>query len=744
MIRKNDQHNPCGLSVRMIIGALAAAGIVGAIAIPASPAFAGVNNDVSLRQKPTEDRSVAVVVLNGEPLSTSAKTRPPKGKKIDFNSNTVKSYRAQLSALRNDYKQWLKTNLPNVKVTGEFDLALNAVTLQLNGATLAQVSAFHRVARASYQGLYYPVAVDPDLALIRAPEAWATSGGPANAGAGVKVAVIDSGIDVTHPCFSDAGYPAQTQTGDRRFTNNKVIVAKVFNNRAGQMNLTPEAVGAHGTHVSGTVACNYGTAANVDGAVIPHTISGVAPRALLGNYNVFPGQVESARSEDIYKAMEAAYQDGFDIVNMSLGGGHRGVLDIETQAVNNLDQANLLFAIAAGNEGPGYGTVGSPGSAERALTAGASTIGHKIVTMISAGGQSFQSIKGEFGSVPPAGLTAPLAVVADPASPNGGLSDMCAARPAGSLSGAIALLSRGTCDFTVKLRNAQAAGAVGAIVVNREAGDPFVMGQNGEASQPTIPGYMVGLSDRAALMASNGAMTTIPAIGTYVYDAARNDYMADFSSWGPTPVDARAKPDVVAPGANILSSVPASACAAPPCFAFYNGTSMATPHLAGTAAVLRSQHPSWSAAEIRSAIVNTAVRGVLKNVNGTPATDVNLIGAGREDVLNATSATVALDPVSISFGSVPAGSGQSRSIDVTLRNLGSAWQTLSLSTSGSTAGMSFTVSQGSVTLAPGASAAVQVNMQAAKGVPAGHHQGFLEVRAGNAELAHAVIFTVVK
>src|SRR5213596_550158 len=126
--------------------------------------------------------------------------------------------------------------------------------------------------------------------------------------------------------------------------------------------------------------------------------------------------------------------------------------------------------------------------------------------------------------------------------------------------------------------------------------------------------------------------------------------MAGFSSQGPTDVDFRVKPDVVAPGVNVLSSIPHQFCDAPPCFAFFQGTSMATPHLAGSAAFVRGAHPDWSAAEIRSAVVNTAMRGVLLGSNGALVNDVNITGAGREDLSLATAAGVALDPVSLSFG----------------------------------------------------------------------------------------------
>ena len=185
--------------------------------------------------------------------------------------------------------------------------------MKLNGETLGTVSSAPQVKTAQYEGLYYPLAVDPDLAVISAPQAWAAAGGSsATAGDGVKVAILDTGIDVTHPCFSDGGYPAQKQLGDTAFTNNKVIVAKVFNNKTPSRGFTAEALQEHGTHVAGTVACNSGTAATVDGAPITHGISGVAPRALLGNYNIFPGQVANARSEDILNALDAEFEHGDD------------------------------------------------------------------------------------------------------------------------------------------------------------------------------------------------------------------------------------------------------------------------------------------------------------------------------------------------------------------------------------------------------------------------------------------------
>lgn len=702
------------------------------------------HSDAATRVRPSSDNSSVLVQLNGEPLSTYVKTKPVQGKKIDFSNTSVKSYRAQLSALRNDFKEWLRVNAPKAKVTGEYDLSLNAVSLQLNGERKATIETAPQALRVEYQGLYYPTTTDPDLALIHALEAWSANGagGATNAGRNVKVAIVDSGIDIAHPCFSDFGYKVATQLGDKRFTNNKVIAAKVFNNKAANQGLTAEAIDSHGTHVAGTVGCNYNTSATVDGVPIPYGISGVAPRVLLGNYNVFPGHVESARSEDILNALEAAYADGFDVANMSLGGGASGVKDLLTIAVDDLDQANMVVAVAAGNEGPGYFTVGSPGSAARALTAGASSVGHGLQASVTVVSVQYPAVRGDFGK----GLVSgPLAVLLDPASPYGGLSTACSALPAGSLTGKIALLSRGDCDFTVKIRNVQNAGGIGALVVNREPGT-FVMGQNGEPSQPTIPAYMVDLNVRETLIAKNGAATSFnPEV--YVYDPARDNIMADFSSQGPTDVDFRVKPDVVAPGVNVLSSIPLSFCGGSiPCFAFFNGTSMATPHLAGSAAVVRGQHPAWSAAQIRSAIVNTADQGVLKNYLNTTAleSDVNVIGAGRENLLSAVNAKVAIDPVSVSFGSVPAGAGQTKTYNVELTNLGSGNNTFSLAIGAGGSGVSYTVSPTSVSLAAGASKTVAVTMLATKRASAGGHQAKLTVSSSGGENAHAVIYTLIK
>jgi subtilisin family serine protease len=326
-----------------------------------------------------------------------------------------------------------------------------------------------------------------------------------------------------------------------------------------------------------------------------------------------------------------------------------------------------------------------------------------------------------------------------------GLSTACSALPGGSLLLEIALVSRGTCTFSTKIREAQNAGAAAVLVVNNLVGDPVAMAQDGTPNQPTVPAYMV--DERVAgvtLRQSNGLPATIGAHQRY-FVTTNGDIMAAFSSQGPTDVDFRVKPDVVAPGVNVLSSIPHTACSAPPCWAFFQGTSMATPHLAGTVAVVRAQHPDWTAAEVRSAVVNAADQGTLEDfTTGKPVSDVNSIGAGRENLPAAAGARVALDPVSISFGAAPSGSGQTRTFDVTLTNLGSSTATFSASVGAGDRSVAYSVSGGTLTLGPRAAGAIRIMMTAVMGAVPGDHQAVLTIGSGGTTVAHAAVYTLIK
>jgi subtilisin family serine protease len=271
---------------------------------------------------------------------------------------------------------------------------------------------------------------------------------------------------------------------------------------------------------------------------------------------------------------------------------------------------------------------------------------------------------------------------------------------------------------------------------NNVPGPPVAMGQDGTPNQPTIPAVMVSQGTGVTLTTKGGNSFTIDDEQDYVYDPAGDNVLAGFSAHGPTDVDFRVKPDVVAPGVNVLSSQPPFACTTPPCWAFFQGTSMATPHLAGIAALVIDQHASWSAGEVRSAIVNTADQGIVNLAGFTAGGSVNSIGAGRANAESSVNADVALDPVSVSFGAVPSGSGRSDTRLVSLSTLGAAAASVAV-TNETCGGVDFGATLSGST--------INVTMVANKGVPAGNCQGILRVfDAGATEIAHAAVYALIK
>lgn len=729
-------------------GAAALAGVAGGVTASAAPGTSSKNPNSDSTVTTGVDSTSAVVGLSLAPLATDPKIAPAKGKKVDFSSSAAKSERAKLVAQRNAFKQWLKSNAPKAQVTGEYDVAVNAVAVRLNGTALSALRNGPGVTSVGYQATYAPTADDPDLSLVNAKQGWSAAT-PATAdetaGAGIKVGIVDTGIDVTHPCFKDAGFPKTSQQGNPTYTNNKVIVAKVFANKAASLGYDAKAVQDHGTHVAGTVACDANTKAGIDGAAIPYTPSGVAPGAQLGSYNVFPGDIEDARSEDILNALDAAALDGMDVINMSLGGDTKGVQDLLTHAVDNLDQAGIVVAVSAGNDGPGHGTIGSPGSAERALTAGAASVGHYLAVPVTGGGRSV-STNGD-GDFPVSGdvtgqLVASTVQTGD-TTPNPGIGIGCTDASIPEATGKVVLVSRGTCAFAVKVDNAQRKGAAGVVVVNSGPGDPVAMA--GDPALKSLPAVMAAQEDAANLAALVTQQVTLHAQKQYT-DSNNDVIMGDFSSQGPTDVGYRVKPDLVAPGVNVLSSIPSSFCDAKTnpggCWAFFNGTSMASPHLAGTAAVVRAAHPGWTAEQVRSAITNTAQQDGLLNFKSirTKEADPLVTGAGLDDVAAALDAKVALSSVSTSFGAVPSGSAQTLTRTLTLTNIGTGPVTGALSIVGPDKSL-FSVSAPTVSLPrTGDTQTVTITFSSPRSGGQGHRSATLDV----AGVAHSVLYTFLK
>src|SRR6266576_4184494 len=299
---------------------------------------------------------------------------------------------------------------------------------------------------------------------------------------------------------------------------------------------------------------------------------------------------------------------------------------------------------------PGAGTLESPGRARKIITVGASTNQHFVgqpFTYPAGGGTTIGAAVGEFPALPTASY--------DLFDTN---STACMSVDPGA-SGKLAIVNRGGCTFSTKVRSEIAVGAVGVVVINNVAGDPPAMAKDGGGGDD-LPAVMIGLNEGAALRASGA--TTASADATFQeFITTNKDILAGFSSQGPTNVDVAIKPDLTSVGVNVLSSI---TCVGKPetCpgdgtgWAFFSGTSMSTPHIAGSAAVLLNLDSSWSPAQVKSALVNRADLVVKDAKTGTHDIGPTAQGAGRENLSVAANGTTWLSPVSASFGKVPAGS----------------------------------------------------------------------------------------
>lgn len=653
------------------------------------------------------DATSAIVQLKGDPLSTYSATKPARGKKIDFNSNTVKSYRAQLAAQRNDFKKWLQANAPKAQITSQYDISLNAVAVQLNGTSLSTIAGAPLVQQAQYNGLYQPD-LSESYKIINATGAWTATGVRSTAGAGIKIGDIDTGIDQNHPFFDPTyfSYPSTggpwpkcdaadstTHTADTncKYVTPKVIVAKVFYNKATKSGFDAQAVQDHGTHTAGIAAGVTGKTAVVNGVAIDD-MSGIAPGAFLGNYNVFPGNVLNARSEDILNAVDAAVADGMDVLNLSLGGtpgrgnsntlGSAAGIDLLSIGLNNAVDAGVVVAVAAGNSGPGAQTVESPGRAPKVITAGASTNQHFVgqpLTYPEGVGTTVGAAVGDFDALATASydLSDTNSLGCNAGTPG---TDNTNNPPLGDLSGKLAIINRGACTFSEKVRNAIAAGAVSVLIINNVAGDPTAMAKDGLGGDD-LPAVMIGLKEGAALRTSGE--TTASAVATFSeFITANADILAGFSSQGPTSPESAIKPDLTSVGVNVLSSITCvgfvGTCGDDGTWAFFSGTSMSTPHIAGSAAVLLDLNPTWSPDQVKSELVNRADLVIKDAKTGTHDIGPTAQGAGRENLSVAAGGTTWLSPVSASFGRVPTNSPTS--FVVTVFNPTVSSQTFNIST----------------------------------------------------------------
>ena len=653
-----------------------------------------------------------------------------------------------------------------VKVTGTAQTLLNAVFVTATPEDAAQLAGVSGVARVVHLPRYKP-ALDKAVGLVNLPV-----GGVAGGGAGIKIGIIDSGIDQNHPGFQDASLtpPSGFPKGDSNYTNNKVIVARSYVALDAAVWDTPDDYSPRDRMGHGTAIAMI--AAGVQNTGPLATIQGVAPKAFLGNYKIFgsPGVNDYAYQSALVTALTDAVNDGMDVVTLSLSEGDpatSGPLDVDpscadlsgdthcdvrVEAVENAVKLGMVVVTSAGNDGntaPNYPTLNSihtPGTAPDAITVGASMNSHVFYQAVHVNGAgapaNLQNIRALFSNGPQVPTSpAPLRDVAQ--LQNDGLA--CSALPAGSLAGAIALVRRGTCIYSNKVINAQNAGAAG-VILYRESGSDTPLSVF--AQDAGIPSVMIGNTDGVALknyIAANPGATVSMDPAFAPVSAATNTVWPN-SSRGPSignfgsPQTFAIKPELVAPGADLYSAAqkldPNGDAYNATGYTSVTGTSYAVPMVAGAVALVKQNHKTWTPAQLKSAVVNTATQDV---TDGGVQASVNSVGAGKLSVGDAVNAAATLDPATISFGAIGAGALPiRRTLNIT--NAGTSAANFNFAVQPPNA--SVTVSPSSVTLSPGQPpSSVTVTLQGSRPNP-GSYEGFIVITGAGPTLRVPYLYFV--
>ncbi len=699
-------------------------------------------------------RVTVLLTLEQPPLAAWSRSLAGRtaSRRLNVAAASSKAYVATLLAAQRRAEASLRRAIPTATVGRHYTLLLNGMAVELPAKQLPAAAGLPFV-RKLYPSLRYTLALNRGPGVIGADALAAAGGG---SGEGIKIAVVDDGVDPRNRFFAPAGfaYPEGFPKGGTRWTTPKVIVARSFvgvgADDASRLALDPKS-SFHGTHVAGIAAGNAGTTAPASRQHPEvHGLSGVAPLAQIGNYRVFnvptfAGHV--GNTPEIVAAFESAVSDGMDVINFSGGGPQTDpASDALVEAVRNVAAAGVVPVISAGNDRDDYGlgSTGSPGTAPEAISVAALSNTHVFAPSLSvaASGAPAAMTHIPFSGQAPAAWASgdqPLVDVGSIVSvsgtptprnlcgPAGNLNAGPSPLPARSLTGAIALVSRGDCVFVLKAARAKAAGAIGIVLVDNRPGEA-----NGIPIELALPSGMISDLDGAQLrayLATRGGRAPI-RIGTDAEELAtgRSGVVTSFSSGGLTAFGHQLKPDVGAPGGAILSST--LPIAGGP-FAVFDGTSMAAPHVAGAAALLLQRHPGWSPRQVKSALVSTADTAWVDTARTVEA-PVLLSGGGLADVAAANDPKLFTDPVSLSFGdlNVTRG-GASRSLLLSLADAGGgagSWS-VELMPQAQPSGVSIEVA-GSAAVAPGGELLLPVTARAAAAAGAGEAYGFLLLRRG--------------
>ncbi|MFB7138162.1 S8 family serine peptidase [Gottfriedia sp. NPDC056225] len=434
-------------------------------------------------------------------------------------------------------------------------------------------------------------------------------------GKGVKVGVLDTGIDYNHPDLKDAykgGYDFVDNDNDPMEATYKDW----------QTSNQPESNGSstyyteHGTHVSGTIV---GQNKGENGV----SVEGVAPDADLYMYRVL-GPYGSGASENVIAGIDKAVQDGMDVINLSLGAAVNDPYYPTSTAINYAVLNGVTAVVSAGNSGPNAYTLGSPGTAAFALTVGASDVPASITTfdgkmangwstdlvsMARSFADNFNSLEGKSLELVDVGL--------------GTLDDY----KNKNVAGKIAFVQRGNFALVDKVKFAKQSGAKAVIMYNNVDGH---VGYNLGESMEYIPAFSMTKKAGEELKEKIASGNTTFKFTNLKEKLTEGDHLADFSSRGPVNGNYQMKPEITAPGVSVLSTVPSYIANhdTPEDYRYayqrMDGTSMASPFAAGVAALLIGENPNLEPADVKSILMNTA-----DPLNGDYS--VFEVGAGRVD-----------------------------------------------------------------------------------------------------------------
>jgi hypothetical protein len=623
---------------RLVVGLASVSLVMSAAVVPVATAAPNDKGSEAVAGF-AELAPASYVVLMKQPASTLyaggvsglPATRGTKDKPFNPRSSAVRRYEDYLRTQKQD----VIAGIGSPEIVYSFETATNGFAATLAGTQAAKLAGDSRV-----------LAVVPNdrrtLDTVHSPEflglstddgAWEQAGGVADAGKGVVVGIIDSGVWPESASFTgqrvgkngrpivvpkaDGGtFAGQCQSGQNfpsTTCNDKLVSARFYvagfkdaNRKSGLASdeyLSPRDGDGHGSHTASTAVGNAGVPVSIDGQDFG-TASGMAPAAKLAVYKVcWEATDEDATGcygADSVAAIDQAVRDGVDVINFSISGSTTTTVDAVEYAFFGAAAAGVFVAASAGNAGPTEGTVAHP--SPWITTVAASTHHLYEGTVVLGNGTSYVGAMVSATGVAETGLVYAGDVGADGAAP----ADVKLCVPGTlnptAVAGTIVVCDRGGIDRVAKSAAVKAAGGVGMVLANptENSLDPDFH------SVPTVHvGVAAGDAIRTYAQTAGAKAALEPGNKTGI--ESLNPVIAGFSSRGPSAANQGdlLKPDISAPGVGVVAAV------SPPhnsgrSYDLYSGTSMSSPHIAGLGALILGEHPDWSPATVKSAMMTTA------------------------------------------------------------------------------------------------------------------------------------------